>query len=105
MSGPVRLLRRRGGPRPGRGPRGRSARTHSPVARARRRGAGPNRRVGVRTVPVDARVASAGVIDWDARVRAVLADEIPIGVAFQPVIDLKRRTTVGYEALARFGPI
>jgi EAL domain-containing protein (putative c-di-GMP-specific phosphodiesterase class I) len=40
---------------------------------------------------------------WETRVDDALAGRVSIDARFQPIIDLHRRTVVGYEALARFG--
>jgi EAL domain-containing protein (putative c-di-GMP-specific phosphodiesterase class I) len=39
---------------------------------------------------------------WAARIDAVVSGRIAVDAWFQPIIDLARRTVVGYEALARF---
>jgi len=43
--------------------------------------------------------------DWERLVDDVLAGTIAVEARFQPIIDLKRRTVVGYEALARFDAV
>jgi EAL domain-containing protein (putative c-di-GMP-specific phosphodiesterase class I) len=50
-----------------------------------------------------ARSAATTAADWEARIDDALAGRIPLDAYFQPVVDLRRRTVVGYEALARFG--
>jgi EAL domain-containing protein (putative c-di-GMP-specific phosphodiesterase class I) len=42
-------------------------------------------------------------VDWEAQVRGAIDGETAVRAVYQPVVDLKRRTVVGYEALARFG--
>jgi EAL domain-containing protein (putative c-di-GMP-specific phosphodiesterase class I) len=39
---------------------------------------------------------------WEARVDHALTGRVAIEARFQPIVDLHRRTVVGYEALARF---
>ncbi len=42
--------------------------------------------------------------EWDAAVERVLRDPAGVETVFQPIVDLRRGTVVGYEALARFAP-
>lgn len=46
-----------------------------------------------------------GSLATEFHVDAALAGAVEIDARFQPIIDLKRRTVVGYEALARFGEV
>lgn len=41
---------------------------------------------------------------WETHIDRVL-DSPDFGTVFQPIVDLKRRTVVGYEALTRFGEV
>jgi EAL domain-containing protein (putative c-di-GMP-specific phosphodiesterase class I) len=42
--------------------------------------------------------------EWDRALERVLEDPRAVDAAFQPIVDLRRGTVVGYEALARFAP-
>src|SRR5688500_3140725 len=39
---------------------------------------------------------------WDARLAAVLTDPSLLRLLFQPIVDLQRGVSAGYETLARF---
>lgn len=59
---------------------------------------------GVTVAPARLRAATRRA-EWDEALARVLGDPAGVEVVFQPIVDLRRGTVVGYEALARFaGP-
>ncbi|MGF7235611.1 MAG: EAL domain-containing protein [Frankia sp.] len=48
--------------------------------------------------------ADAGSASWDLAIGRALADPGQPGIVFQPIVDLRKGVTAGYEALARFTP-
>src|SRR3954454_24803904 len=46
--------------------------------------------------------AATTALDWDAAIERMLAEPPHIQPAFQPVVDLERGVSIGYEMLARF---
>jgi EAL domain-containing protein (putative c-di-GMP-specific phosphodiesterase class I) len=65
---------------------------------------GPADHLLVTTPPVALRAATRRA-EWEAGLERVLRDPGAVEVVFQPVVDLRRGTVAGYEALARFaGP-